>query len=125
MRLNEPGFYSDELLAFVITCLFCDAISKEEFRDWCARALSLNGAPGFLYDLMEFDDDIFKIFKVVGHVPVWKHTEEDEYALYGVAVRRGVKPYDMPLSNDKAVAALEKSPSVGLLFCEVFDSIKY
>lgn len=124
MNLSENGHFSDELMAFVITCLFCGAISRDEFNLWCAQALELNNVPVFLYDLIDFHDEIFKVYKVIGYVPHWEHAEEDEHALYGVAVRRGFAPYDMPLTSDEALACLEASPNIEQLFGQVFDFIK-
>lgn len=124
MSLSETSCYNDELMAFVITCLFCGAISKDELNLWCAQALSLNDAPVFLYDLMDFHDEIFKIFKVIGYVPHWEHAEDDEHALYGIAIRRGFEPYDMPLTPDEALACLEASPDIERLFGQVFDFVK-
>lgn len=124
MSLSETSCFSDELMAFVITCLFCGAIRKDELNLWCAQALSLNNAPVFLYDLMDFHDEIFKVYKVIGYVPHWEHAEDDENALYGIAVRRGFEPYDMPLAPDEALACLEASPDIERLFGQVFDFIK-
>lgn len=124
MNLNDTGCFSDELMAFVITCLFCGAISRDELNAWCVQALSLDDAPMFLYDLMDFYDEIFKIYQVVGYVPHWKHAEDDEHALYGIAIRRGFEPYDMPLAPDKALAYLEARPDIERLFGQVFDFIK-
>ncbi|WP_240923042.1 MULTISPECIES: hypothetical protein [Pseudomonadaceae] len=124
MNLSETGCFSDELIAFVITCLFCGAISRDEFNTWCAQALSLDDAPVFLYDLMDFHDEIFKIYQVIGYVPHWEHAEDDEYALYGIAVRRGFEPYDMPLTTDKALASLGVRPDIERLFGKVFDFIE-
>lgn len=124
INIKVAGSYSDELLAFVITCLFCGAIKKQEFNSWCVQAVLLSNAPGFLYDLIEFRDEIFKIYKVIGYVPYWEHSDSDEYALYGIAVRRGFEPYDMPVSRDEALANLDTSPEVKSLFVEVFDFIR-
>lgn len=124
MSLSETGCFSDELMAFVITCLFCGAISRDELNTWCAQVLSLDNAPVFLYDLMDFHDEIFKIYQVIGYVPHWEHAKDDEYALYGIAVRRGFEPYDMPLTPDKALACLEVRPDIQRLFGKVFDFIK-
>jgi hypothetical protein len=121
---DELSDYSDELMAFVINCLFCSAISREEFNIWCAQALLLNNAPAFLYDLMGFHDELFKIYNVMGYVPNWEHAEDEEYALYGIAVRRGFKPYDIPLSPDEAVAFLQAFPDIEKLFLKVFDFIR-
>ncbi|WP_256574113.1 MULTISPECIES: hypothetical protein [Pseudomonas] len=124
MNSIELGSFNDELMAFVITCLFCGAISKEELNVWCAQALSLNKAPSYLYDLMDFHDEIFKVYKVIGYVPHWEHSDDDEYALYGVAARRGFEPYDMPLTPNEALAHLEASPDIESVFREVFAFIK-
>ncbi|WP_325101002.1 MULTISPECIES: hypothetical protein [unclassified Pseudomonas] len=117
--------FNDELLAFVITCLFCSAISRDELNIWSAQALALNNAPSYLYDLMDFQDEIFKIYKVTGYVPHWEHAEGDEYALYGIAARRGFKPYDMPVTTNEALIHLEASPRIENLFREVFPFIKF
>lgn len=124
MSAIELDSFNDELMAFVITCLFCGAISKYELSTWCAQALSLNNAPAFLYDLMDFQDEIFKVYKIIGYVPNWEHAEGDEYALYGIAHRRGFKPYDMPVSTTEALIHLEASPHIENLFKEVFTFIR-
>ncbi|MCQ3032004.1 hypothetical protein NLO88_15195 [Pseudomonas syringae] len=122
-NLNEAGCYSDQLMAFVITCLFCGALSKEEFNTWCAQAVSLREAPEYLYDLMTFDEAIFRVYKVIGYVPLWAHSESDEHALYGIAVLRGLNPCDMPLTASKALGQLEASTNIKELFNRVFDFI--
>lgn len=124
MNSIELGSFNDELMGFVITCLFCGAISKEELKVWCAQALLLNKAPPYLYDLMDFHDELFKLYKVIGYVPHWEHSDGDEYALYGVAVRRGFESYDMPLTPNEALAHLEASPDIESVFREVFAFIK-
>ncbi|MFT0477763.1 hypothetical protein ACMSI6_28275 [Pseudomonas antarctica] len=124
MNLKAAGCYSDELLAFVITCLFCGVIDRQEFNAWCVQAVSMADAPEYLYDLIEFRDEMFKVYKVIGYVPSWEHSDADEYALYGIAVRRGFEPFDMPISSDQAIANLDASPEVERLFVEVFDFIR-
>ncbi|OEC32590.1 hypothetical protein SAMN05216600_1347 [Pseudomonas cuatrocienegasensis] len=124
MNAIELDSFNDELMAFVITCLFCGAISKDELNTWCAQALSLNNAPAFLYGLMVFQDEISKVYKVIGYVPHWEHAEGDEYALYGIAVRRDFKPYDMPVTTNEALTHLDASPHIENLFKEVFAFIK-
>jgi len=124
VSLSDPDCFSDELMAFVISCLFCGAISKKELNVWSAQALSWSNSPAFLYDLMEFHGEIFKVYEIVGYVPTWEHSESDEYALYGIAVRRGEEPYDMPLAPSEALAYLEASPDIERLFCRAFEFIK-
>ncbi|KPW78619.1 hypothetical protein [Pseudomonas syringae group genomosp. 3] len=123
MKISGSDTFNDELIGFVITCLFCEAISKEEFNDWCAQALVLDKAPAYLYDLMGFHDEIFKVYEVIGYVPCWEHSEIEEYALYGIAVRRGFEPYDMPLRPSEALARLDASPDIEDTFREVFAFI--
>ncbi|MFF7062547.1 hypothetical protein [Pseudomonas sp. NPDC008258] len=121
----ELNKFNDELLAFVVTCLFCGAIRKDELNVWSAEALVLEDAPSYLYDLLEFDEDLFKIFKVIGHVPTWEHTQVQEYALYGIAVSRGFNPFDMPISAEKALDYLASAPEVEALFRSVFSFVNW
>ncbi|MBV7493477.1 hypothetical protein KW837_04265 [Pseudomonas sp. PDM24] len=116
--------YNDELMGFVLACLFCEAISKTEFQIWCVQNATLENAPYFLYDLMEFDDEIFKIYQIIGRVPYWEHSDDEEYALYGIAVRRGMKPYDMPLSLEEALEKLEAAPMTEQAFRQTFSFIE-
>lgn len=81
MIIEKTDRYSDELLGFVIACLFCEAISRSEFQSWCLELLGLEETPSFLYDLIEFDEPAFKIYKVIGYVPSWRHSKNEEYAL--------------------------------------------
>jgi hypothetical protein len=124
MSLDKHNCFSDELLAFVITCLFCGAISRDEFNMWCLQAVTLDNAPGFLFDLTDFHGEIFKIYQIIGYVPCWEHAEEDEYALYGIAIRRGFAPYDMPLTAEKALSFLKAKPNIERLFGKTFEFIK-
>lgn len=119
----ETNNYSDEQLAFVISCLFHDSINMTEFQDWCVKICGSENAPSFIYDLMTFDEALFKIFKTIGYTPHWEHTKNDEYALYGIAVLRGIQPYDMPITSAEALNELEASPKIKKLFTEVFDFI--
>lgn len=116
--------YNDELMGVVLACLFCEAISKAEFQIWCAQSTTLENAPYFLYDLMEFDGEIFKIYQIIGSVPYWEHSDDEEYALYGIAVRRGMKPYDMPLSVDETLEKLDAAPTVEQEFRQAFGFIE-
>ncbi|CAI8738121.1 DUF3969 family protein [Pseudomonas serbica] len=116
--------YSDEQLAFVITCLFHESIDTPEFKDWCVKISESKDAPSFIYDLMAFDGPLFKIHQSIGYVPYWEHTKDDEYALYGIAVLRGTHPYDMPISSSEALKSLKKSSEIMDLFSKVFDFIK-
>ncbi|NNA52697.1 hypothetical protein [Pseudomonas lactis] len=123
MIIEKTDRYSDELLGFVIACLFCEAISRSEFQSWCLELLGLEETPSLLYDLIEFDEPAFKIYKVIGYVPNWRHSKNEEYALYGVALLRGTVPYDMPLSAAEMLGELTRLPAIQSMYRKVFPSI--
>lgn len=125
MITERTDRYSDELLGFVITCLFCEAIDRSELQSWCAGFLGAEGAPDFLYDLIEFDEPIFKIYKVIGYVPNWSHSKNEEYALYGIALLRGTVPSDMPLSAAEMLDELARLPAIQHMFRKVFPSVVF
>ena len=62
MIIEKTERYSDELLGFVITCLFCEALDRSELQSWCAGFLGAEGAPDFLYDLIEFEQKRGQIY---------------------------------------------------------------
>lgn len=124
VRLLADGRYSDELLGFVVACVFNQAITMDEFRDWCASALTLEDAPPFLLDLAAFDGALFQVFGVIGHVPAWVHSEAEERALLGIALLRGFELFDLPVPESSIV---HDSPEVGFirrLFSRVFSEIE-
>lgn len=123
MSGKELDCYSDELLGFAIACLFSGAVSKEEFRLWCVDMFSPGDIPDFFIELAQFDGEIFQIYKTIGHVPCWEHTESEEYAIYGIAVKRGRAPSDMPVTHEAALQALEECSSVAWLFRRVFGGL--
>ncbi|CAI3791529.1 hypothetical protein GLGCALEP_00256 [Pseudomonas sp. MM221] len=122
---DSGGGFSDEVLGFVITCLFCGAINCEEFQSWSAQVLATDQAPAFMNELMTFDEPLFKVFAVIGHVPHWPHVEAEEHALYGIAVCRGIEPFDMPVSPQEARQALVAEPGIEAVFRQVFDFIAW
>ncbi|RMQ97871.1 hypothetical protein ALP94_02838 [Pseudomonas savastanoi pv. glycinea] len=62
---------------------------------------------------------------MIGYVPHWEHSDGDEHALYGIAVVRGFKPYDIPLTATEALSQLEKSSDIKKIFKRVFDFISF
>lgn len=71
---------------------------------------------------MDFNDELFKVYKVFSHVPHWRHSETDEYALYGISIRRGNDPYDIPITPRQALADLEASPDIERIHRKFFPS---
>lgn len=112
--------WSDERLAFAISCLFHEAIDRSEFREWCIAQIGEGEVPSYVYDLMDFDGALFKIHQPIGYVPHWEHTKSDEAALYGIAVTRGATPFDMPITPSAALVALGKAPEISSRFRREF-----
>jgi hypothetical protein len=79
--------------------------------------------PAFFIDLLELEDYKLKIFKVIGFVPEWPFPEAAEGALFGIALKRGLKPNYWPITTSKAKQMLGKFPKVELKFREEFPSI--
>lgn len=112
--------WNDEGLAFAISCLFHDAIDRTEFREWCTTQIGRGDVPGYVYDLMDFDEELFKIYQPIGYVPHWEHTKNNEAALYGIAITRGATPFDMPITSSAALVALGNAPEISSLFMTEF-----
>ncbi|EOV8466305.1 hypothetical protein ACOSC7_004623, partial [Escherichia coli] len=66
------------------------------------------------------------IEKIIGFVPSWKRKKEQEYALYGIAVKQGRNAlYDAPVNEKGALDALRKHPEIEKLFRETFPFIRF
>lgn len=124
--MNGFDEFSDKLIGFVLACLFCGAVDEAELRGWCALAIAGADdaeAPYYMYELMDFDDELYKIYKVIGYVPSWEYTSDEDFALYGIAVRRGVGLFDAPLFAEEAVKKLDSSPHVEKIFRNIFPFV--
>ncbi|MGE8588791.1 MAG: hypothetical protein ACN6OD_05230 [Alcaligenes sp.] len=115
--------WNDKRLAFAISCLFHDAIDRAEFRKWCIAQIGRGEVPSYVYDLLDFDEALFKIYQPIGYVPHWGHTKSDEAALYGIAITRGCTPFDIPVTPSAALAALGRAPEISSLFMREFSFI--
>lgn len=66
------------------------------------------------------------IEKIIGFTPLWKRIKEQEYALYGIAVKQGrTTLYDAPVNEQQALNALGEHPEIEKLFRETFPFIKF
>lgn len=117
---------SSETIGFVLSSLFCSAIDLKELRDWCyliIDQLDTEKTPAYLYDLAEYNGTLAKIDAVLGFVPTWKHTDEDEDALFGIAAARGFDAFDWPIEREVALTALAARPQVADRFRRTFPFI--
>ena len=113
-------------IGFVISGLYRDAIDYSDLREWCFYVVSLipvEECPAYIFDLMDFEGPLAKITKVVGFTPDWNLTPEMEAALFGIAIKRGRQPYDMPITEASALAALDSCKEVVEQFRENFPFI--
>jgi hypothetical protein len=117
---------SSETIGFVLTSLLCTAIDLDELKEWCSFTvgeLDAGAAPGYLFDLMDYDGKLAGIYKPLGFVPSWKHTDDDTHALYGIALKRGKTRYEWPVDPSVAISALARKPGIEARFRSTFPFI--
>jgi hypothetical protein len=82
-------------IGFARWCLACQAISKEEFRQWVLYVLSeVENPPAYIYDLVDFDGCMTEIVRIMPFAPDWSPTQREMAAISGIALSRGVSPYE-------------------------------
>lgn len=92
----------------MVSCLFAQAITLEELRQWVERVIEQEErVPGYLIDLLDFQPPLHAIFKTIGFVPHWPFSRDEELALYNFAFLRGRRPYDCPLTPEQAARKLK------------------
>ena len=70
---------NSETIGFVLTSLLRSAIDLDELKEWCYHVighLEVGESPGYLFDLAEYKGVLAGIYKPLGFVPSWKHTDE-------------------------------------------------
>jgi hypothetical protein len=98
-------------IGFVSACLFHQALELSELNKW-AEVSYENDLPSYMLNLMEFDAPLFHLSKVIGFVPVWNRTSEEENALYGIAYSRREKLFDCPISKAEALKILGRNSHI-------------
>jgi hypothetical protein len=119
---------NSETIGFVLTSLLRSAIDLDELKEWCYHVighLEVGESPGYLFDLAEYKGVLAGIYKPLGFVPSWKHTDEDANALYGIAIKRGKSRYEWPIEKDAALAALAQRPAIEERFRKTFPFISF
>lgn len=118
---------NSEDLGFVIGCLFSEAINLTEFNQWvelCISNLEQDNIPLYLFELLDFNDSLAKIYNSIGFVPISNLSEEESLALYGIAYLRKKDIYDPEINKSQALKLLEKHPLVMNRFKEAFPFIE-
>ncbi|QLB42323.1 MULTISPECIES: hypothetical protein [Mannheimia] len=114
-------------LNFAIGCLFCDAINIDEFKYWIELVISsskLEDIPAYIYDMLDFDGDLYHISKVIGFDIINDLSKSEEYSIYGIAYLRNNPIYECPIGKDRAVILLNSNRYILERFERFFPFIK-
>ncbi|MCK3655910.1 hypothetical protein A4G19_09095 [Pasteurellaceae bacterium Macca] len=117
---------NSEDIGFATDCLLMGLISLNEFKEWVCKIINkynIEDVPEYLYDLADYNEDVVGVYNIIGFSPNSNLKEEDEHALYGIAVKRFGVVFDMPISSKKALVALKKNPQVLVRFKREFSFI--
>ncbi len=117
---------SSEDIGFVKSCLIIGAIDRNEFKEWVFFIIknnSVDDIPLYIFDLIDFNDYFCNLFEVIGFVLDSGLTDDEDNALYGIAVKRFGSFFDMPISEKRALKALSENPQVLDRFKQTFPFI--
>ena len=113
-------------LGFALSCLFSQAITMNEFKQWLDIVLMdtpTDELPNYFFDLI--DGDVFDIFKNMSYVPHDNLSRYEEYAVEGIAYIRKVRPLiDMVVKEEKALKALQNNPQILERFKKFFPFVE-
>lgn len=114
-------------IGFVLTCLYRDAITDEEFLKLIFHIIEHNDDyPPYIIDLTDYKGDRLWLVKTIGFSTGWPFAEEDDNAIYGITYKRGFKPYkDVTITKEEALKKLEECPHVEKMFREIFPFIDF
>ncbi|WP_419792898.1 hypothetical protein ACN09C_00430 [Serratia fonticola] len=116
-----------DTIGFVVDALFSNAIDKSETREWATRIIRDNDVPdipGYIFDLINFDEAGAHIYKLIGFFCDWQGSDSQSKALYGIALKRG-KDLGEECTPKAALKALETHPEVEQRFRETFPFIDF
>ena len=123
-----PGMTRDDSrrVGFAMAALWSDAITLDELKTWCEKLLLVHEPselPGYVFELIEYDGSLAKIYKLIGFVPHDGLNQQERNALYGIALMRGARPTDWPVKPEAASRALNAKPTILERFREEFPFI--
>jgi hypothetical protein len=113
-------------LGFAISCLFLQAINLTEFRQWiglCISDLNQDEIPLYMFDLIDFEDSLAKIYLVIGFVPSTRLSKKEKIALEGISYLRGIDIFDPISTQEQSIECLKKNPGVSERFKRTFPFI--
>lgn len=113
-------------IGFVIACLFSSAIDTDELNEWAlhvVQKLEVDDIPEYIYGLMEFNGTLASVYSIIGFSPVWNRSEEEDKAVYGIAVKRGKNLFDLPFSKEESLDCLANNSHIEKAFKNTFPFI--
>jgi hypothetical protein len=69
-----------KLIGFVINSVLASAITTEEMRQWALYMIDkyeTDELPLYMFDLMDFNEPLYKIIEIIGFSAGWKHSKAD------------------------------------------------
>ena len=120
MRLSKDNSHD---IGFACCCLASEAITKEEFRRWILHVIEVvDDPPPYIFDLVDFDGFPTDIVRIMPFTPDWSPTKHEMAAISGIALSRGVNPYEA-VNEEACLQALGQSPSISEWFSNLFPFI--
>ncbi|WP_253814715.1 hypothetical protein [Nocardia amikacinitolerans] len=128
MMQNVEGLTRDDpgTISFVLACLFCQAISLDEMKQWSLHIVMSNRAeeiPSYIFELIEYEGSLAGVVRTIGFSPDDGAVSLIEPAIYGIAFERGVDVYDPPITKRAAGVEIRSHPEVLDTFFETFPFI--
>ncbi|OOF53212.1 hypothetical protein BKK56_11680 [Rodentibacter genomosp. 2] len=115
------------ILGFVVLCNSMKAINFEEFKEFLYLLIknTVEELPAFIWDLIDLEErNLSDIYQVIGFVPSSNLNDSERSAIYGITIKRFGSFFDMPISKNKALKALNENIQVLERFKNTFPFIK-
>ncbi|OOF44182.1 hypothetical protein BKK51_09860 [Rodentibacter trehalosifermentans] len=119
---------NSSILGFITLCKAMKSITDDEFKQFFYSLINdsdLEELPYFIWDSVDLrDSDMSDIYNMVGFVPSSNLNDDEINAIYGITVKRFGSIFDMLISNEEALDALERNPHILERFKREFPFIK-
>ena len=119
---------SSEDIGFVKSCVINAAITNKEFNDWVEYVIvndKVDDLPLYIFDLIDFNGSFYELINIIGFTPDPILTEDEDNAIYGIAIKRFGNDLDIPISNNEALRALDRNPLISKRFKSIFPFINF
>ena len=119
---------SSEDIGFVKSCFIKGAITNREFNDWVEYVIvsdKVDDLPLYIFDLIDFNGSFYELINIIGFTPDPNLTEDEDNAIYGIAIKRFGNDLNIPISNNEALRALDRNPLISKRFKSIFPFINF